>query len=123
MQLGGFSVSLNVKDLQTSKEFYEKLGFSVFTGEESQKWLIMKNGDCNIGLFQGMFDKNIITFNPGWDTDAAPVEPFTDIRQLQKELKGKGVELVTEADETTEGPASFTLLDPDGNPIFFDQHV
>ena len=83
----------------------------------------MKNGDCNIGLFQGMFDKNIITFNPGWDTDAAPVEPFTDIRQLQKELKGKGVELVTEADETTEGPASFTLLDPDGNPIFFDQHV
>ncbi len=123
MNLGAFSVSLAVKDLDASKTFYEKLGFEVFTGDASQNWLIMKNGDHVIGLFQGMFEKNILTFNPGWDSDARKLEDFTDVRELQRQLKAKGVDFVTEADESTTGPASFVVQDPDGNPILFDQHV
>jgi lactoylglutathione lyase len=123
MELGAFSVSLAVKDIEASKLFYQKLGFSVFAGEQSQNWLIMKNGSCVIGLFQGMFDKNILTFNPGWSGDAQPLEKFTDIRELQRQLKSLGVGLVTEADETSTGPASLMFVDPDGNPILFDQHL
>ena len=122
MELGAFSISLAVKDLQASKAFYQKLGFTVFGGEEAQNWLIMKNGDHIIGLFQGMFEKNALTFNPGWDQDANPLDGFTDIRDLQRKLKDDGVEFITEADESTSGPASFTLLDPDDNPILVDQH-
>ena len=123
MQLGAFSVSLAVKDLQASKAFYENLGFKEFAGDASQNWLILRNGDHVIGLFQGMFEQNILTFNPGWDQNASQLEQFTDIRDLQRELKAKGVQLVQEADESTSGPASFTVLDPDGNPILVDQHV
>ena len=123
MNLGAFSVSLAVKDLAASKAFYEKLGFSVFGGDAAQNWLIMKNGDHIIGLFQGMFEQNILTFNPGWDQNAKPVESFTDVRDLQRQLKAQGVEFQTEADETTTGPASFIIADPDGNTILFDQHV
>jgi predicted lactoylglutathione lyase len=123
MQLGAFSVSLTVKDLQASKAFYEKLGFSVFHGDETQNWLIMKNGAHAIGLFQGMFDRNMLTFNPGWDADAQPLESFTDVREVQKKLKEAGVEIAVEADESTTGPASLMLTDPDGNPILLDQHV
>jgi lactoylglutathione lyase len=123
MELGAFSISLAVKDLRASREFYEKFGLAVFAGEESQNWLIMKNGDHVIGLFQGMFEKNILTFNPGWDNDANPVDSFTDVRELQRRLKGLGVELVSEADESTTGPASLLAVDPDGNPILVDQHV
>ena len=123
MELGAFSVSLAVKDLQASKAFYEKLGFSVFAGDASQNWLIMKNGDHAIGLFQGMFEKNTLTFNPGWDSNAGPLESFTDVRELQRQLKAAGVPLVSEADEATTGPASFIAIDPDGNPILVDQHV
>ena len=123
MELGAFSVSLAVKDLEASKAFYEKLGFEVFHGDASQNWLIMKNGDHAIGLFQGMFDKNILTFNPGWDKNAAEIDNFTDVRELQRQLKEKGVELISEADESTTGPASFMLVDPDGNPILVDQHI
>jgi len=123
MELGGFSVSLTVKDLKKSKAFYEALGFKVFHGEESQGWLIMKSSSCNIGLFQGMFDKNILTFNPGWDENATALDSYTDIREIQKKLKDKGIELVTEVDESDSGPGSFTLLDPDGNPVLVDQHV
>ncbi len=123
MDLGAFSISLTVKDIKASKEFYEKLGFKEFHGDISQNWLILKNGEHVIGLFQGMFEKNMLTFNPGWDSNAQKVEPFTDVRVLQQQLKEKGVELVSEADETTAGPASFLLIDPDGNPILFDQHV
>lgn len=123
MQLGAFSVSLAVKDLQASKAFYEKLGFEVFHGDESQNWLIMKNGDHNIGLFQGMFEGNILTFNPGWDQNAQPVEGFTDVRAIQRHLKESGVELTGEADESGSGPGHLTLLDPDGNAILVDQHV
>lgn len=123
MQLGAFSISLAVKDIKASKEFYEKLGFEEFGGHLEQNWLIMKNGDYIIGLFQGMFDKNILTFNPGWNQDAEKLESFTDVRELQKELKRKGIEFDTEADESTEGPASFVIVDPDGNPILVDQHV
>lgn len=122
MQLGAFSISLNVQNIQASKDFYEKIGFSVFGGDIEQNWLIMKNGTTSIGLFQGMFDKNILTFNPGWDEQAQELDTFTDIRELQQDLKSKGVEFISEADETGEGPASFTLEDPDGNPILFDQH-
>ena len=122
MQLGAFSISLNVQDIQASKDFYEKIGFSVFGGDIEQNWLIMKNGTTSIGLFQGMFDKNILTFNPGWDEHAQELDTFTDIRELQQGLKSKGVEFISEADATGEGPASFTLEDPDGNPILFDQH-
>ncbi|HET6443633.1 MAG TPA: VOC family protein [candidate division Zixibacteria bacterium] len=123
MDLGAFSVSLNVKDIQVSKSFYEKLGFQVFGGVVEQNWLILKNGDHVIGLFQGMFEKNTLTFNPGWDQNGAPLESFTDVRDLQREVKEQGVELESEADEKLEGPASFIVIDPDGNPILFDQHV
>jgi lactoylglutathione lyase len=122
MQLGAFSVSLTVKDIHASKAFYEKLGFTTLGGVLDQNWVILKNGPHVIGLFQGMFDKNMLTFNPGWDQDAKNVEPFTDIRELQKSLKAQGVSFVSEADETTTGPASFILADPDGNPILVDQH-
>lgn len=123
MQLGAFSVSLAVKDIHTSKTFYEKLGFEMFGGDIEQNWLIMKNGDTVIGLFQGMFEQNILTFNPGWDQNAQPLDSFPDIRDLQKALKGKGIEFATEADEATTGPASFIITDPDGNPILVDQHL
>ncbi|TAK12814.1 MAG: VOC family protein [Anaerolineae bacterium] len=122
MELGVFSVSLAVKDIHVSKAFYEKLGFNSFGGVLDQNWLIMKNGDCIIGLFQGMFEKNILTFNPGWDGNAKEVNPFTDVRELQKQLKALGVALDTEADATTSGPAHITLTDPDGNAILIDQH-
>jgi len=123
MELGTFSTSLAVKDLQVSKTFYEKFGFTVFAGEASQNWLILKNGDHVIGLFQGMFERNMLTFNPGWDGNARKLDTFTDVRDLQRQLKAQGVQLVTEADETTTGPASFVAVDPDGNPLLFDQHV
>ena len=123
MELGNFSVSLNVKNLEQSKAFYEKLGFTVFGGEMEQNWLIMKNGDHTIGLFQGMFDKNMLTFNPGWDKDAQEVENFMDIRDIQRKVKAEGISVEPEADENTTGPASFMVIDPDGNPILFDQHV
>jgi len=123
MELGAFSVSLAVKDIAASRAFYEKLGFVVFHGDQAQNWLIMKNGGAVIGLFEGMFEKHILTFNPGWDGDARPLDVFTDVRELQRRLKEQGVELATEADETTTGPASFVVVDPDGNPIQVDQHV
>jgi lactoylglutathione lyase len=123
MNLGNFSISLAVKDLQASKQFYEKFGFKPFAGDPAQNWLILKNGDHVIGLFQGMFEKNILTFNPGWDSNAQKLDSFTDVRELQRQLKAQGVQLTTEADESTTGPASFMALDPDGNPILFDQHV
>jgi len=123
MQLGAFSVSLAVKDLEVSKAFYEKLGFKAFAGEAAQNWLIMKNGDHLIGLFQGMFEKNILTFNPGWDQNGNALDSFTDVRELQRELKAKGVKFESEADENSTGPASFIITDPDGNPILVDQHV
>ena len=123
MKLGVFSVSLNVKDIHVSKAFYEKLGFQEFGGDISQNWLIMKNESCIIGLFQGMFEKNILTFNPGWDENARTLDSYTDIRELQRQLKASGMEFQTEADEGTTGPASFILTDPDGNPILVDQHV
>jgi catechol 2,3-dioxygenase-like lactoylglutathione lyase family enzyme len=123
MQLGTFSISLAVRDLEASKRFYGKFGFSVFAGDASQNWLILKNGDHVIGLFQGMFEKNILTFNPGWDSNAQALDSFTDVRELQRQLKAKGVELQQEADESTTGPASFVAVDPDGNPILVDQHV
>ena len=123
MNLGAFSVSLAVKNLEASRSFYEKLGFQVFAGDASQNWLILKNGDHAIGLFQGMFEKNILTFNPGWDSNAQKLDVFSDVRDLQRQLKAKGVALQTEADETSTGPASFMIVDPDGNPILIDQHV
>jgi len=123
MELGAFSISLAVKDLEASKTFYEKFGFKVFGGVASQNWLIMKNGDHVIGLFKGMFEKNILTFNPGWDSDARKLDTFTDVRELQRLLKAQGVEVQSEADESTTGPASFIVIDPDGNPILVDQHV
>ncbi|KAA3663909.1 MAG: VOC family protein [Chloroflexi bacterium] len=123
MKLGAFSVSLAVKDLEASKTFYEKLGFQQMGGDATQNWLILKNGDKVIGLFQGMFDKNIMTFNPGWDQNAQGLDSFTDVRDLQKALKAQGVAFESEADESSTGPASFVIVDPDGNPILFDQHV
>jgi lactoylglutathione lyase len=123
MELGAFSISLTVKNIEASKAFYEKFGFEVFAGDMSQNWLIMKNGDHAIGLFQGMFEKNILTFNPGWDSNAQKLDSFTDVRELQRRLKAQGVELVSEADESTTGPASLIAIDPDGNPILVDQHV
>lgn len=123
MELGTFSVSLAVKDIKASKDFYEKLGFKVFMGDITQNWLILKNGEHVIGLFQGMFERNILTFNPGWDHNAQKLASFTDVRELQHQLKAQGVELVSAADESTTGPASFVVMDPDGNPILFDQHV
>ncbi|TWT27049.1 VOC family protein [Planomicrobium sp. CPCC 101110] len=122
MQLGAFSVSLNVKDIHASKAFYEKLGFEVFGGDVDQPWLIMKNGETIIGLFQGMFEKNTLTFNPGWDQNGQNLEGFTDIRDLQKKLKKEGIGFSGEADEASSGPFSFIIEDPDGNPILFDQH-
>lgn len=123
MELGAFSISLAVKDLEASRDFYEKFGFRAFGGDPSQNWLILKNGDHIIGLFQGMFDKNILTFNPGWDSNAQKLATFTDVRELQRQLKAQGVLLVTEADESTIGPAHFMVIDPDGNPILVDQHI
>ncbi|MBB35632.1 MAG: glyoxalase [Hirschia sp.] len=123
MSLGNFSTSLAVKDLDKSREFYEALGFTKFAGDPDHGYLIMKSGDCIIGLFQGMFEKNILTFNPGWDSNCNTLEDFKDVREIQKELKARGISFQTEADETTSGPASCTLLDPDGNPILLDQHV
>ena len=123
MELGAFSISLAVKDIEASRAFYEKFGFEVFGGDASHNWLILKNGDHVIGLFQGMFEKNILTFNPGWDSNASKLDTFTDVRDLQRQLKALGVQLMTEADETTTGPASFVVVDPDGNPILVDQHV
>lgn len=122
MKLGVFSMSLSVKDIKASKEFYENLGFTEFGGNIDQNWLIMKNGNSVIGLFQGMFDNNILTFNPGWDENAKNVDPYDDVREIQKKLKSKGVKLDTEADESTSGPASIVLTDPDGNSILIDQH-
>ena len=123
MELGAFSVSLAVEDLEASRAFYEKFGFEVVGGEAEQNWLILRNGTCTIGIFQGMFEKNMLTFNPGWDGEAQPLDSFTDVRELQRELKANGVDLVSEADEDSAGPASFVALDPDGNPILVDQHV
>ena len=123
MELGAFSISLAVKDIQASKSFYEKLGFTVFGGNAAQNWLILKNGAHVVGLFQGMFEKNILTFNPGWNQDAQKLDTFTDVRELQRRLKAQGVALMSEADEKTTGPASLMLTDPDGNTILLDQHV
>ena len=123
MELGAFSLSLAVKDLAVSKAFYEKLGFQVFGGDAAQNWLMMKNGDHVIGLFQGMFEKNILTFNPGWDQNASQLDNFTDVRELQQQLKARDIKFENEADESTTGPASFVVVDPDGNPILVDQHI
>lgn len=123
MELGAFSISLAVKDLEASRQCYEKLGFTSFAGDRSHNWLIMKSGDHVIDLFQGMFEGNILTFNPGWDSNAQPLGTFTDVRELQRQLKAQGMQFVSEADESSRGPASFVVVDPDGNPIFVDQHV
>ncbi|WP_425861103.1 VOC family protein [Arthrobacter sp. TWP1-1] len=123
MQLGAFSVSLTVQDIHASLAFYEKLGFSKHVGDISQNWIVLKNGDAVVGLFQGMFEKNALTFNPGWDQDAQGIGDFTDVREIQKGLREQGVEFMAEADESTTGPASFIVLDPDGNPVIVDQHV
>lgn len=122
MQLGCFSISLNVKDIHTSKAFYEKFGFSQYAGDVEQKWLIMKNGQTNIGLFEGMLENNTLTFNPGWDQNARETETFTDIRIMQTQLKAQGVEFISEVDRSSLGPGSFVVLDPDNNPILVDQH-
>ena len=123
MDLGTFSVSLAVRDLQASQRFYEKFGFTAFAGDPAQNWLIMKNGPHAIGLFQGMFERNILTFNPGWDSEARPLAEFTDVRELQRQLEARGVQLAQRADESTTGPASLMAVDPDGNTILLDQHV
>jgi lactoylglutathione lyase len=122
MELGAFSISLAVKDIEASKQFYQKLGFTITGGDQEQNWLILKNGSTVIGLFQGMFEQNMLTFNPGWDQSAQPLSEFTDVRELQRQLKAAGVALSAEADETTAGPAHIMLQDPDGNPILVDQH-
>ena len=122
MDLGAFSVSLSVKDIEASREFYEKLGFEPIGGNADDNWLILRNGDHVIGLFQGMFEKNILTFNPGWDQQCNETDSFTDVREIQRALKEQGLGLVSEADEASQGPASLTLIDPDGNPILIDQH-
>ncbi len=122
MKLGAFSVSLAVKDLGISKEFYEKLGFTVFAGDSKMNYLIMKNGSSMIGLFEGMFEGTLLTFNPGWDENAGPLDPFDDVREIQASLKKDNIELSSEADPVTSGPASITLTDPDGNQILIDQH-
>ena len=123
MDLGAFSISLAVEDLGISKSFYERLGFAVFGGDASQNWLIMKNKNTVIGLFQGMFEDNMLTFNPGWDQNGRSLDSFTDVRDLQRSLKAQSLSLMSEADESTTGPASFIIVDPDGNPILVDQHV
>ena len=122
MRLGSFSVSLAVKDIAVSRDFYAKLGFEEIGGNADDNWLILRNGDHVIGLFQGMFDNNMLTFNPGWDQQCTDLESFTDVRDLQKQLKAAGIEMAAEADEDTEGPASIMVIDPDGNPILIDQH-
>jgi len=122
MKLGAFSISLSVKDLATSKQFYENLGFSVFAGGMEKKYLIMKNENALIGLFQGMFQGNILTFNPGWDENAKNIDQFDDVREIQRQLQGKGIALMSEADVKTSGPASLMITDPDGNVILVDQH-
>jgi lactoylglutathione lyase len=123
MNLGAFSVSLSVKDLEASRAFYSHLGFEEVFGDASQNWLILRNGDVTIGLFQGMFEGNILTFNPGWDKEAKPLDQFTDVRDLQKRIKAAGIQPMAEADEDSSGPASFMIVDPDGNTILVDQHV
>jgi catechol 2,3-dioxygenase-like lactoylglutathione lyase family enzyme len=123
MDLGNFSVSLAVKDLAASRGFYEALGFTVFGGEPEQGWLILRNGAATIGLFQGMFDRNILTFNPGWDADAKPLASFTDVRDLERQLEAAGIEFVSRTEPGTTGPASLVVVDPDGNPVLLDQHV
>ena len=123
MELGTFSVSLAVKSIEASKAFYEKFGFMVIGGDASQNWLILRNGDTTIGLFQGMFENNTLTFNPGWDKNAAQLDTFTDVREIQRQLEDQGVELIARADESSTGPASLMAIDPDGNPILVDQHV
>lgn len=122
MKLGAFSISLNVKDVEKSRDFYKKLGFDDFGGDASQGWLILKNGETVLGLFKGMIEQNALTFNPGWDQDAKNVDNFDDVRDIQKRLKAAGVELTTECDESSSGPAHIAMLDPDGNPILIDQH-
>lgn len=123
LQLGAFSISLTVKDITVSKDFYSKLGFEEVGGNMEQNWLVLRNGSTTIGLFQGMFDQNLMTFNPGWSATAEPLDAFEDIRDVQQTLKERGVELATEADPAESGPASFMLVDPDGNQILVDQHV
>jgi len=123
MKLGAFSISLSVKDIKASKQFYENLGFTVFAGDIEKNYLIMKNEKSLVGLFQGMFEKNILTFNPGWDENANELKSFEDVRKIQQQLKNKGINIENEADETTSGPASFVVIDPDGNPVLIDQHV
>ena len=123
MKLGAFSISLSVKDIKASKEFYENLGFAVFAGDMARNYLIMKNGNALVGLFQGMFQGNILTFNPGWDENANTLESFDDVRDIQRHLKAQGIRIGQEADENTMGPASIMLIDPDGNPVLIDQHV
>jgi catechol 2,3-dioxygenase-like lactoylglutathione lyase family enzyme len=123
MELGAFSVSLAVKDIAVSRAFYEELGFTVFGGDQARNWLIMRNGGVVLGLFQGMFERNILTFNPGWDSNAQKLASFTDVRELQARLRAAGVNLLQEADESTTGPAFFMVADPDGNTILVDQHV
>lgn len=123
MRLGNFSLSLSVSDIQASSDFYSKLGFEKIGGDIGQNWLILRNGDCIIGLFQGMFDRNTLTFNPGWNAKGETLDDYTDVRELQKAMREQGIEIVNEADESTSGPASFIVFDPDGNPILIDQHV
>ncbi|HSE90306.1 MAG TPA: VOC family protein [Candidatus Binatia bacterium] len=123
MNLGAFSISLAVKDIVASRAFYEKLGFEQVLGDQTQNWLILRNGETTVGLFQGMFERNMLTFNPGWNSQAEPLKEFEDIRGIQRSLKASGLALTSEADESTTGPASLTLIDPDGNPILIDQHV
>ena len=123
MNLGNFSIGLAVKNIEASRTFYEALGFKTYMGDAAQDWLILKNRDHVIGLFQGMFERNILTFNPGWDQNAQPVAEFTDVRELQRQLEARGVQLQQRADDSTTGPASFIVTDPDGNPILVDQHV
>ena len=123
MELGNFSVSLTVKDIKAAKAFYEKLDFTEVAGKLEEKWIVLQNGNARIGLFQGMFDKNIMTFNPGWTKDKETLTDFQDVRELQRTLKARGLTMATEADETTEGPAYFMVTDPDGNTLLVDQHV
>jgi lactoylglutathione lyase len=123
MNLGAFSISLAVRDIAASRAFYEKLGFQQVGGDPTQNWLILRNGETTIGLFQGMFERNMLTFNPGWTSQAEPLDAFQDVREIQRHLKANGLALTSEADGSTTGPASLTLIDPDGNPILIDQHV
>lgn len=123
MRLGNFSVSLTVKDIAASRAFYEKLGFKVVSGDQSKSWIVLQNESTKIGLFQGMFERNMLTFNPGWDSEKNTLKNFDDVREIQRQLKAAGLTLTVEADESTTGPAYLMLTDPDGNPILVDQHV